>query len=274
MGGGPNQALSIINNQLDREIELQKQNLQNKKDYVNGLGKSYDMMRQLGMDDVAATNAMRANALERTKMLVEQYTASTESKQAKLQGQMLYNQLNVQQAEAIDKMHASEMDRFQKMYEPERIVPGLGYAGVGSKQDVSDFRKLYVDLNGADQNIKELQALGEQAGKSMPLSDARAKAQELQALLIGQLRTALVGPGAMSDSERALITNAIADPTAIFSLDKLNRVKLQTLSKVLSRKIQNAGQMVGLNVQPKQTKTIPGQGVFEEVEPGKWQRIQ
>lgn len=75
---------------------------------------------------------------------------------------------------------------------------------------------------------------------------ARASAQQSQNLLIGKLREAIAGPGTLSETDRALLEDAIANPTDFFSLGSSNKIKLQKLKKTYENSLDANAAALGL----------------------------
>lgn len=64
LGGGPNAALGIINQAIDRNIRSQEFNIQNERAGVAAQGQALNMMRQAFSDEAAANQATRALHLQ------------------------------------------------------------------------------------------------------------------------------------------------------------------------------------------------------------------
>lgn len=64
--------------------------------------------------------------------------------------------------------------------------------------------------------------------------------------LKGKLRLPLIGPGAVSEYEQGILKEAIADPTAFFSLESSNLIKLRTLKAIVERSPKIHGDTLGL----------------------------
>ncbi len=103
---GTNQALSIINKAIDRDIQAQKTNLQNRRAGIglqmNLLGRMQSMLD----DERAAETATRLIANKTAQMKVEQTMAASASPLAKSQSDLLLAALNNQ--EIKDKAKLSE----------------------------------------------------------------------------------------------------------------------------------------------------------------------
>ena len=135
-------------------------------------------------------------------------------------------------------------------------VPGFGIAK--SPQAAEALDKQVIEVRGATQSIQELLNIGKRPLKSITLEDKK-QAATLRGMLQGNLRTLIVGPGAVSDSERAIIDMIIADPTSIFSLDSTNQMALKTLGKTLERNLMNnAQQYILMPIGPAMTQSNGG----------------
>lgn len=263
--GGKNLGLEVINQQIDREIDLQKANLQNKKDYTNSLANSYRIMREMGADDMQATAAMKIAALEKVKMKMEQMAYASGSQEAIQAARKNIGQLDIQQGQLAQSMMAQAQDQLLKQYKPERIIPGLGVAMAGSDADVSKFRETYGDMISAKSSVSDLLSLTSKGLKSVT-PELVAQADVLVNALKGQMRTAIVGPGAMSESDVKILENVIANPTKLLTLDSSNKTRLQTLLRVIDRKIGTGAKLLGLDYKPSEITSIQGKGAFERVE--------
>jgi len=101
------------------------------------------------------------------------------------------------------------------------------------------------ELNPAQQNLTQLmELLNTPTNRINPA--IRGKAQTLARITMGNLRMAVVGPGAVSDAERKILEEIVADPTTIFNLPQATREKLGTLQQALSRRWQTQLQSAGV----------------------------
>ena len=65
-------------------------------------------------------------------------------------------------------------------------------------------------------------------------------------MLKAALRTTIVGPGAVSDNERKMLDNIVANPLEIFSLQKNQLARLQTLAAQVKINLRNQAQTLGI----------------------------
>lgn len=139
------------------------------------------------------------------------------------------------------RKESKEMDKEDR----ERRVKDVGV--FPTKEDRQEFLKTAVDVQKGVAGIDELIALSKKPFKSISLED-RARANTLVTTLQGALRQPLVGPGAVSDSERQMLKDAIRNPTAVFSYDPSNRVALETLKKIMNRSLKIEAQLRGAEI--------------------------
>lgn len=102
---GVNRAVGIIENAIGRDLEAQKAEHQIRmrkgQMAVDSATSIYALHRQLAQDDIGATDAAKATAMELAKNQIEIATARASSPLAKAQGQALLAQL-IQKRDAFD----------------------------------------------------------------------------------------------------------------------------------------------------------------------------
>lgn len=242
---GPNYALDIINKAVDDDLKIQQANIDNKnraflnqRQYINDLQSSFKDKEQFRL-------ANKALALDQVNTQLMQIAAKRKEVEALPQFQALQanilDQRNKQFLElARLKAETAKLEREAVQgpeAKPENIVPGLGFAF--STKGADEMRTLVSDLNAAKDSIARLVEISQTPGKAIS-PELRAEADTIRSTLRGQLRTALVGPGAVTESEQKLLNQVIADPTTIFSLDRVNLTRLNALNEALDRKVQSA----------------------------------
>lgn len=151
----------------------------------------------------------------------------------------------------------------------EYQVPLLG-GRAASKQQAAELNNLASEMVSATQSIDELIGMIDK-GVNRLSPTQEADAATLQTTLIGQLRLALTGPGAMSEGERQMLKEVIAKPTAWFTLDSSNKTKLNKLKSVLDRKVVNAAKAAGIEKPtwpPQKQSALPAVNPTEVSKPG------
>ena len=269
-GGGENQGLKVINQAIDRDIELQKANAAQKQQYVGNLTNSYNRMKELGADDVQATLAMKVNALQKTKMQLEKVQATTQSQEALANAKMLSGEIDMKVAELRQEAAQKAAEQFQKSYKPERYIPGLGYAEYGTDGDVSKAREAYADTQSIVQGLDQLLALSKKGqSRKLPWSEVKAQAQQIREPLKYQLKKIFAdSAGKISAADEKLID--VADPTDFISVN--DEAKLNTLKQRVLQKLAPQLQGIGIKYQPPKQMVTPS-GTYEEVQPGQYRKV-
>lgn len=255
-----NQALKLIQDSVNQDIEAQKMDIQKKRGQFE-MGQSLygDMLKKFG-DERAAESATRLATLNNIELKMKSQMARLKGPMAEAAGMKAFGEIQKQKqavmssfqnamatAEAKQRLTGggagdvgADLERIPKE-DRERYVklPGVqGFAPTPERAKV--LSQLGTELTSAKQGIDELSKIG----RSLPFSENRAKANTLQKSLIGQLRVALTGPGAMSEGERELIESVIANPSEIFQAN--SKAKLDTLKSVIDKKMMAAAEAEGL----------------------------
>jgi hypothetical protein len=138
-------------------------------------------------------------------------------------------------------------DRLEKMEsgkdtdkEEERMrelgVPGVGIAR--TVQEAKDLRAAQVSKKNADGMIDQLIGIANKPGAAFNLQD-RAAANQIKTMLQGALRLQIVGPGAVTDADRAVLDSVIANPAQFFSLKGNVLNALNNLKRVNQQNLEN-----------------------------------
>lgn len=125
-----------------------------------------------------------------------------------------------------------------------RVIPG--YQGtVPTEKEAIDFRQLQADTMASKGLIDELLQLAKTPGASIE-PQKRARGQALSQQLVGKLRTAVLGPGTINESERQIIESLAANPATIFSMNANTEASLNTLKATLDKSIADKAKSLGL----------------------------
>lgn len=266
---GPNGAIEYLKFQMDRDLEAQKQNLASKENLLNATLKEYGNLRD-------ATDAAKLILMDDAKSRIAIAASKTSGELAKIEAQKAIANINQSQAKIADDLakrstlgnlkaladqdpskiplytDALEMAGDEKLAKSirGREVPGVGLAR--TEKDASELKALKGDVDAARSGIKELLSIANKPLKSLSPTEI-ARAQTIQGMLQGALRLPIVGPGAVSESEREMLQNIIANPTKIFSLDSSNRTRLKTLQAQLDEKFKQMASARGLTIKQRIT---------------------
>lgn len=125
----------------------------------------------------------------------------------------------------------------------ERYATGQGFEGLApTSERAKNLTALGNDVKNSMQSIDKLLSLKDKNGL-MP-SEAKAAAEVERNLLKGSLRTIIVGPGAVSETEQKILDSAVSNPTDYFQIN--NTTRLKTLKMILQKKLKNAVEAEGM----------------------------
>jgi hypothetical protein len=249
---------------VNQDIEAQKAELGKKQNLL-----TINYQRFKNLHDATEMTRIQMNEITASKLKME--AAKTQDPLVKARALQAVGKLNAESQSLSKKMamsltvdnaiqQASQNPKAipgiisaVRMIDPKRAenlearyVPGMGIAL--TPEGATKVRELKGTVDTAKDGINELMKINKQAGKSLSLED-RAKAETIAQTMVGLLRTPITGPGAMSDGERAMLENIIANPTKIFSLDSSTKTRLQTLSKRLEQSLNMTGRANGIEIQ-------------------------
>lgn len=277
-GGQGNAAQDFLNRQIDRDIEAQKANLNKKESLLSAnmrqfgnLKDAMDMTKVMMNDQVIAklklAEAKAQNPLAKAR--AQQEIAKLEMQVAPMVQQLATKQALSQfesQTQQDPSMYPQLIAAYEKV-DPEkakdlreRLVPGVGLAN--TPKDANEVKEITVSAQGAKRGIQELRDLISKPLKSLNPLD-KAKAESVRQQLIGQLRTAILGPGTVNEAERKLMENIIPDVTSLMSLDASNKVKLDALEK---RLMEGVGQNLSARGVAGSSPSFDRQAPMEPVE--------
>lgn len=164
------------------------------------------------------------------------------------------------------KLSPSDMLARQK-YADEvqaRTIPGLGIAP--SAETAKEMRSLQSAYDQVNTGVTRLLEILDTPGKRTNL-DLRAEANTITGMLTGALRVPITGPGAFSDSERAMIEKIVQNPTSLWGLDSTKRKALETLRSRIKGSRDSFAKSIGLQPGGDSTQTRmrynPSTGKFE-----------
>jgi len=173
--------------------------------------------------------------------------------------QRLANAQTPEEADALRQAYSMfepiQKQQVKKDLEESRKIPGLDGFGFDEKS-ATEMRKNVADFAGATQNINSLIDIGNQGFSVRNYQ----KAQAIRGTIAGQLRVIIAGPGPMSDQDRALMNDVIANPFMPYSSDKLLQVK-----GAMARKIASNASVYGYKIN-KLTDLIGASGVPSDFE--------
>ena len=253
--GGKNQALEMINGMVDKDIEAQKMQI----------GKTQSLLSmnfQKTRDLQAATALTKAQIGSWLQGQLSAAAAKAGTPLAKAQEQQALAQIQsyilpMYQAEAQrrtvdsvmrhigatgDLSYASALPEKQREEVLGRAVPGFGLAT--TKEAATKANEKIAVVNTAISGLKQLRAFADKGSSFSPTD--KAEAETLASMIKGNLRTELIGPGAVSETEWKLLNSIIANPTNVFQLDATAKKSLDTVMNRLNKGMNISLQQYGL----------------------------
>lgn len=227
---------SIVNNEIERDIASQKDAFNKKQSARNSL---FERNMNRFKDEEMASLATKNQQLAAIGAHIQKIKANTNSKVVIAK---------IDQAEAKLKAdYAANYNKMMKKQESqlEGVIPGF----TGKIQDPAtarDFAKTVSSVEDARYELNNLLSINNKGLRAAFSFDDRASAKQSQTILLGKLREILVGPGSMSEGDKLILEEAIANPTDFFSLKSSNKIKLEKLKQSLERAIESKAKTLGL----------------------------
>lgn len=137
-------------------------------------------------------------------------------------------------AEERHQMAMNREDKKDAREEDARFVVGYGVARTPG--DAKEFRTALVDSQSAISDLEQVKKLGNNVS-SLDI-DRSALIGQLLDQAVGKLRLSMVGPGAMTDSERSVVRNAIGDPRKWTSFESTEQKKLDQLINNINKRLK------------------------------------
>jgi hypothetical protein len=244
INGGSNAAMEIINSAIKTDLERQKDKYAAAKDAKDSLLTAYGLkMKQFGDKD-QALNSSADLMYKVVQNKIAAIAARADSADARAKAQQLIGQLEVSRGEHRVKSAEAAAKNFEA--KRELFVPGANDFA-WSKEGAQKMNELIATSSSAIDGISDLLTLSEKKGSSVSNED-RAKADTTARLVRAYLRVPVLGPGAVTETEHAIMEQIVADPTAIFSLDSTNKMRLKTLVQKLDDNVYVQGKAYGLNM--------------------------
>ena len=134
-------------------------------------------------------------------------------------------------------------------FQNTEIADGVILDGIfaGTVAGAQEFRKNYSHMANVRSAIDELIKINDMGYESMSPT-ARARADQLQSVIIAALRIPIVGPGAISEKEQEILQRIVEKGTGIFTLEASERASLKGLKDRVDAEIVNWPKSMGLNV--------------------------
>lgn len=240
---GARNVASIIDKEIERDINRQKQEFALLKDKRSDATNRYKMkLERLGSEKLA-TMSMKKDALMATEIHIKKIAAASKGDIARAKTTQGLAAIEMQQQKIQSEM-AKEAAKIREAQEAGSVP---GYSGtIKDPVAARAFKTAIAEAPQVMNEINNLLDINEKFLGGALSTDARASARQSQNLLLGKLRLAIVGPGTMSETDKEVMEEAIANPATFFTLGSSNKIKLDRLKDAYKNKIEADARAYGL----------------------------
>lgn len=263
--GGRNTALDIINDAITRDIDAQKNEIEVKKDKINVQGNLIAQLRAKGVEERVAESLARQRALDQTAERIAAATSKVDangqtiaSNKVMQQAQTTIAGLRLQSAQEEEKRKAIAVQNVtakHPAYSPadlakmdqeklKRFVPDVN-SFAPSEEIAKEAIKFNAEHRKVSAQIEKLKTMVAQYGNESLPTVAKAKMQQLRMMILTGLKDQ-EKLGAMSDSDRELLEQQIADPTKWFTRGSTTVKLLDDIQDTLNTARMSKFQAYGL----------------------------
>jgi hypothetical protein len=260
--GGPNQSLVMFDKMLSEEMERQKFT-EAQKDQTRraALEEAELRLKQAAQktDSEYKKSQIQQNLDEITMKRQQMQQSLVEQVQAKEASKVLESQSgqvaaatpqiaakNRQLEDALNFYETTNPKKADGIREKLIVLPnGEMQIAKADSTRVREFEKTIRAPNeSAINTLEKIRQFAKQAS-SLSLED-RAKMQTELNLAAGKLRIPITGPGAMTEDEYKRLLNTLGDPTKIFSINSIERLKLDTVMNNLKSDLKLGAAQIGV----------------------------
>lgn len=121
------------------------------------------------------------------------------------------------------------------------------YQGVApTEKEASDFREQYSNVLESKRNIGRLLEIANMGALAQQDPVIKSEAEQLAKAAQGAMRLEIIGPGTVTDRDRALLESIVRNPTDIFSLKSSNVKALTSLLDRAGSGLESKAKALGL----------------------------
>jgi hypothetical protein len=232
---GARNVASIIDKQIERDTDMQKQEYALRKGKVDAGNNRYKMYLDKYKDSQIATMA-----LNREKLAAIDF--QLKATQAKSKGQLARDKLEMGRVEIAYKDQELAV-RMQQAMQKQSSSTIQGYKGSNANPSiVKDIYDRTAAARAANDTISELEKLGE-AGAVTPLTKNNKLATQMREKLSADLAKAMFGRS--SDSELEIARELIPDITSMTQLKSTDKALLKNLKQRLQKDVDAYARQAG-----------------------------
>lgn len=283
--GGENTALKIM--QINAQKEAEKKKL-SQKAADRQVDLNFKMMEiqikkeNLILSQQTKSSQAQSRLIRNQKMLVEIDAKQEERRGKRVVGQLITAQGGVTR-DQYDQLLRENPEEGLKLQEKAVFLPGDKVV-FASEQGAKELRKEIPTALDNISSLGRLLEINEQfLGGSLDITGARREAGALSKMLVGAMRVAIVGPGALSQHELKLLDQIVRNPTNIFSLKASNKTALDAVMAKIKSNIRTKLEINGVTLPPsvneknvktmmRKSKRSRGEVISLLNEQGKWRK--
>lgn len=273
VSGGPNPALQKLNDNISRDIDAQKAELNKKENLLSSNMKQYGNLRdaeavtRIQLSDIAS-NALAQNAAKMAdpaaKARADQAIGQLNQKVAPIMSQLAMKR-TIAQTASSGQGDTGELIKQLRVMNPEmakemesRYVPTVGMAQIPLTAEVRNNILAKQQLSGALKELQDWSAKHSGSVDPATVNYGATKAAEIQSMY----RNAING-GVFKKGEQEFIDNIIdSDPTKFFNsirvapkikaVQETNDSQLNSLKRSVGLPVQASAQEIMANLSPQQ----------------------
>lgn len=147
---------------------------------------------------------------------------------------------NKPEKEEKAKIAKAKVDKSDEADRLAKEIPGVGQAR--TEKEAREFRDTVASAMNSINDLEDIKTLG----KDITVFDVKKKGLIGQKMMtaIGGLRLSVLGPGVMTDGERAYLKENIGNPAALMSTESIENAKLDQLIEQIKRSLDTRAKVI------------------------------
>jgi len=263
--GTPNNAMTIFQKAMDDDVSAQKANLGIKKGELGDKRTAYQQMLGKYKDEDMATAGAKMAIIEQTKNQILSTSTRSKGDEAQARASQMIGQLDLQKQK---EMQAFQVAKQKAMGETgpsaEYFIKDMGVARnkFAYESLYKNKRKFEGASSIADSLVNKIDKFS--VGNKVPYDKLGKEIEALTIAYRGINKDLIVGPGAITDAERALIQKAIPEGTGFSKVGRDEAITaIKTFQSVMKRQLEMEAE-----------DAIPGyRAPYTKQKNGEWRRL-
>jgi len=274
-GKGDNKGLDVINQAIDRDLNLQKLNYVKLKDQGEASKSLYGMYMDKFKNETLASQATLATMMEASKNRLDAIASKYQSPQIAAAAQAMSGQLQAQHANSMMELqaHAMKMSAIKMLAngsaggelppevlamlpkEYSELATGLGLAR--GPKDAEEFNKYYSETKPLLGTLQDIAEKAKNFNKLNPKERA-----EMQSIVEFTLPSLVKASGVTRTTQNEIeqMRHALGDPTKIMQVPGVAQAKIAALIKTINKDMSAKASAAGIRVP---TQQVPNKNPFQ-----------